>query len=131
MTIRSSNEVYQALEQVLRNEEEPLTCVALMERTVVRNAAVQEFGGDVQLATNKLSDVLGFMWRRGVIERYPAPRGGPTKARFAYAWPKKPKPQKAPIAAPLPSKKPRFEIVESDDAVTLEFEQFTITVRKR
>lgn len=100
MSIQSASDIYNVLEQVLRKAVEPLTCVALMEISSVREAALAEFGGDVQHATNKLSDTLGFMWRRDVIDRYPAPRGSGVKARYAYAWPKD---VAKPELSPLPS----------------------------
>lgn len=61
MGIRSDNEIYSIIERALRKRSEPQTCVALMEGPEVRAAALNEFGDDPQLATNKLSDTLGFM----------------------------------------------------------------------
>lgn len=50
-----------------------------------------------------------------------------TKARFAYSWAdrSKPPPQS------FPGKKPSFQIIESDDAVTIEFEHVTLTIRTK
>lgn len=128
--INSSSEIYQVLEKALREASSPLTCSALMDIGYVREAAVNEYGEDVQFATNKLSDALGFMWRRDAIERYQAPRGGSTKARYAYAWPKEKK-SLVPVPSPQSGKRPSFEIIESESCVTIEFEEFKIVVRKR
>lgn len=127
--IRSTNEVYQSIEEALRESDTPMTCVSLMDNPKVRDSVLAEFGPDVQLATNKLSDMLGFMWRRGVINRYPAPRGGSTKARFAYGWPAQ-RAVKPPQSLPPSSKKPVFKITEGEREVVINFEHVTIIVRK-
>ena len=130
MGIQSLSDIYSVVEHALRNAGEPVTCVALMERQDVREAALSEFGDDVQVATNKLSDTLGFMWRRGLLDRFPAPRGNSTKARYAYML-KKEEPRKlSPLPSPA-SKKPTFTITESDADVTIEFDNVTLVVRRR
>ena len=65
--IRSDRGIYQLLEKHLRAAAYAMTCVNLMGINEIRKAAVEIYGGtdkDVRIATNKLSDVLGFMWRR-------------------------------------------------------------------
>lgn len=87
MSIKSDKTIYQVLERHLREADGPLTCVDLMDRNDVRAEALKEFGGkerDVRQATNKLSDALGFMWRRGLLTRFPAPKGSHSLARFSY-----------------------------------------------
>ena len=71
--IRSGDELYDVIERALKNITEPQTAAMLMERVEVRNAATERFGKDIQVAINKLSDRLGFMWRRGVLDRLAAP----------------------------------------------------------
>ena len=48
-----------------------MTAPELMDTAEVRKVAISRFGGDIQTTINKLSDTLGFMWRRGVVVRYP------------------------------------------------------------
>lgn len=133
MGIQSPNEIYSLTEKHLRSAHRPMTCTELMEFDDVRTAATEEYGQDVQLATNKLSDVLGFMWRRDVLLRHPAPRGSSGKARYAYSGPT----DKPDVAPPLPppsslkKKKPVFTITESDTDVTIEFDNVTLIVRRR
>lgn len=58
-----------------------------MEIDEIRSEAVSEFGGpegNVRQATNKVSDVLGFMWRRNLVVRYPAPKTETSFARYVY-----------------------------------------------
>ena len=136
MKIKSADEIYKVLDVALAQGTEPKTCAELMEDPTVREAACARYSPDVQIATNKLSDMLGFMWRRGVISRYNAP-SSTSMARYAYG----PKVQHEaeihnlkPIAAPVRSieaSKPRFTITESSEAVTLEFEHVTIVIRSK
>ena len=124
MLYKSDRTIYQVLEQHLKASSEPLTCVELMERSDVRKAAIEEFGDDLQLATNKLSDVLGFMWRKKLLTRYPYTRPN-SKARFAYTWTERP-------SSPLPSPaKPKMKIVEHHDGVTIELASITIKITTR
>lgn len=80
-----------------------------MDNPEIRKETLLEFGGkerDVRVATNKLSDTLGFMWRRGLLTRYPAPRGELSFARFAYSWASNSKDEPAgPISPPIRSTK--------------------------
>ena len=76
MSIKSPKTIYNLIEKHLRLAESPTSCAQLMDIHEVRKAAIAEFGGpddDVRFASNKLSDALGFMWRRGLLTRYPAP----------------------------------------------------------
>lgn len=97
----------------------------------MRQAALSEFGDDVQVATNKLSDTLGFMWRRDVLDRFPAPRGNSTRARYAYMLKKKEVKKLLPLPSPSTGKKPVFTVTESDHDVTIEFDNVTLIVRRR
>ena len=88
MGIRSDEEIYQALEERLRKVSKPITCVELMDDPKFRATAMAEYGSDVRVATNKVSDALGLMWRRNLLVRYPAPRETSSLARYAYMWDK-------------------------------------------
>lgn len=118
MGIQSPNEIYSLIEKHLRSAHRPMTCTELMEFDDVRTATTEEYG---------------FMWRRDVLLRHPAPRGSSGKARYAYSWPT----DKPDVAPPLPppsslkKKKPVFTITESDADVTIEFDNVTLIVRRR
>lgn len=70
--IKSSNEIYDVIESALTDTPLALTAVELMERPEVRRSAIERFGTGIQITTNKLSDLLGFMWRREVLDRFNA-----------------------------------------------------------
>ena len=64
MGIKSDRPIYKIVERHLKTNNRPMTCNALMDIDEIRTAALDEFGGpdqDLRLATNKVSDMLGFM----------------------------------------------------------------------
>lgn len=128
--IRSSKEIYSVLEKHLRVAQYPMTCVNLMDIPEVRESAVESYGTDIRATTNKLSDTLGFMWRRGLLTRFLAPKDGDSFAKYAYIWDKKDdaRPPK-PVPSPVLSKKPAMTIKENNDgSVELEFERFYVLI---
>ena len=131
-TIKSDRTIYHLVEQRLREAKQPLTCVQLMEDTDIRKESLDEFGDDLQIATNKLSDAVGLMWRRGVLTRYPAPRTSNSFARYAYALIEKKEEKSSPVPPPVRLKtKSIAAIIEHDDGVEIEFEKFVIYVKAK
>lgn len=135
MTIRSTRDIYRVVEKYLKKSDVPLTCVDLMENREVEDTAMQEFGGDKRHATNKLSDTLGFMWRRGVLTRYPASGDRTQMARFGYKWSEQeeapPKPLKSVPQPRSLSKKTGVVVTEQDDGVVIEFDKFTVVIKPK
>lgn len=79
MGIRSDKEIYRALETRLREAQKPITCVDLMDDPDFRATAIAEYGKDIRVTTNKVSDALGLMWRRNLLAT------GSTRDEFAGA----------------------------------------------
>lgn len=132
MVIRSERTIYQLLEARLREAAQPMTCNDLMDFPEIHKEALNEFGKDVRNATNKLSDALGFMWRRGLLTRYPAPKTETSFARFSYTWDHGTKEEPArPISSPVRSSKTGLTITEHSDCVEIEFDKFVILVRPK
>jgi hypothetical protein len=131
MKIKSEEVLYTIVERALTEAEAPMTCADLMEIPEVRDAARKRFGSDVQLATNKLSDMLGFMWRRQVLDRYTAPPSR-SLARYAYKIAKPQVVSEAPLPSPVPlTTKQGFTISEQNGDVLIHFSSFTIRVTPR
>lgn len=132
MMIKSADAVYEAVENALHGAKSPMTCASIMDDPEVRKAALERFGNDAQVATNKLSDVLGYMWRRGILDRYPAPPSR-SMARYAYAL----KNQNFGDGESVELKpidrlgKHALSITEKNGEVILDFQQFTIIVRPK
>lgn len=54
----------------------------------------------MRVTTDKVSDALGLMWRRGYLKRFPAPQTSKTLARWAYLWDDKVSRPAAPVSFP-------------------------------
>lgn len=130
MAIRSTKEIYTVLENALRESSEALTCVALMDLPEVRAAAVAEYGKDIRVTTNKVSDALGHMWRRNLLTRFPA-ADTTTLARYAYKWINTTQKVTPLPPSPLLSKKMGILVVEHEDGIRIEFDKFTVTVQPK
>lgn len=135
MVIKSEKDIYNVLEKHLRAAAYPLTVTMLMDIEEVRKVALDELSsdGDEREATNKLSDTLGFMWRRGLLTRFPAPKESNSFARFSYVWDQKENSrpvQETPIAR-ASAGKVGFTIAEIDDGVLLEFQKFTVMIKSK
>lgn len=128
--------IYAVLEQLLRATKEPLTCTDLFDNPSVKKHAD---------SPNRVSDYVGHMWRRGLLQRWTAPRDLTSKARFAYTWKdqtgslekigEKPRAKIAsmPDLQVLQSQltKPNVLITEEDNRIVLDFEQFTLTIQSK
>lgn len=135
MSIRSKRTLYSLLEKHLRSTAYPLTCAGLMEISEIREQALDDFGGsdrDTRVATNKLSDTLGFMWRRGILTRYPSDEPN-SYARYAYIWDQQEGARPVEAVKPTQRKigKSELKITEIDDGVLLDFEKFTVMIRPK
>jgi hypothetical protein len=100
-----------------------------MDLESVRKVVTQHYGKDIQTATNKLSDMLSYMWRKEMLDRYPQVANDNTKARYTYDL-KQPKTPQPEVRPPNPSKKPSFTVIEGKDSITFEFDRFTLIVRR-
>jgi hypothetical protein len=133
MSIRSSKEIYAIIEKHLRSATAPMTCVDLMDISEIREEACEEFGEDIRITTNRLSDTLGFMWRRNLLTRYPSSGERGQMARWAYIWTAENITREPPQPAPPPSYKGRqgVNITEREDGVMIEFDKFYVFVRPK
>lgn len=134
MTIKSERPIYQLVSDHLEKVTEPVTCATLMENPAIRKEAVSEYGGptrDVQLATNKLSDLLGFMWRRGLLTRYPAPRTETSFAKYAYTMAEVKEVEAKEIPPPARLTKHGVIITEHAEGIEIELDKMTIFIRPK
>jgi hypothetical protein len=125
--------LFDALEEVLKQSTDPFTCVELYELPKIRKLAE---------SSNRVSDYLGGLWRKGLVLRHPAPRSSNSSARWMYSW--KPQPEGRKTAqvfeyVPAPKntsgvsllKKPNIEITDNGDVITIDLPQMTITIRPK
>lgn len=131
MLHKGNNSIYQEIERHLKGRSEPVTCKDLMEIPDFRKVALDEYGNDIQSTTNKVSDVLGFMWRKKLLKRYPA-SGVSTRARWAYVWSEETLKPPVPIPPPSSSKKRRLDIIEEENGdVVIELADVTIHIASK
>jgi hypothetical protein len=145
--MRSAFGIYHVLELLLKDTDQPLTCVDLYDKPDVRKFAD---------TANRVSDYLGHMWRRGFLDRVPAPKTANSQARWAYIWKGKlahkppevvqlqkrdtppaaqqDQPQPTVEAQPKPGvvlSKPNIEISQNGELVTIDLPALTITIRTK
>lgn len=130
MSIRSKRDIYRLIEKHLLQAEEPMTCVDLMDIDEIAQEAMREFGNDKREASDKLSDTLGFMWRRNVLSRFMTTGASGQKARFAYAWANKPETDMKTVP-PHARAKTGITVQEREDGVMIEFEKFFVFIRPK
>ena len=128
--IKSDAEIYRILEELLRAAgSSPQTCTDLYDDARIRALAPN---------ANRVSDYLGHMWRRGVVQRWYASKDTATRSRFAYTWMEQPTVAPEPIdrltvvpkLKPAPEK-PNVTVTEDDGSITLDFKEYTITVKRQ
>lgn len=125
--IKSERDIYQVLEEVLKSSDHTLTCNDIWDMDG-RVRDLEQEGGP-----NAISNYLGFMWRKGIVIRYPAPRTSTSFARYAYSW--KREEEKPPIAIQAPSapiwSKTNLQIKETRDGVQIDIANVSITIKTR
>ena len=126
MGIKSTAEIYTIIEELLRKTgDHPLTCVDLFEDSRVAKLVD---------TPNRVSDYLGHMWRRGLLQRWYA-NETTQRARYAYTWKeektKEPKKIEALTVVRNDAVKPHVTITEEDKRIVLDFPQFTIIVQSK
>lgn len=130
MTPDGHNELFPALEAVLKEANEPLDCIKLFDVPSIRAIAP---------SANRVSDYLGVMFRKGLLSRVPGATTPGTKARWAYIWRNKEKPDwKIPKDKEIIDFKPKslldrpnLFIAEDGDMINIELPNFSITIRSK
>lgn len=124
---RPPSGVYAVLERLLRaTKDEPLTCVDLFD-----NPEVKQFAS----SANRVSDYIGHMHRRGLLQRWTAPPQLNNKARYAYTWLDNREPAK-PVLRVVKERerdkpKQNINVTELDDQVVIELADFTVTIKRK
>lgn len=127
MAIKSEAEIYRILEGYLKSTDTPLSSSTLWEHADVQAHA---------RSAEKVSDYLGLMWRRNLLQRWNTPATATSRARYAYTWKDESSDLPAPIAQKLkdvstPHKRGNVVITEDNDRVVLDFDKFTIIVQAK
>ena len=116
--------LFPALEAALKAASEPMDCQALYDMPEIRKHAA---------SVNRVSDYLGGLWRKGLVERLPAPKLENSRARWAYQW----KGYKGPalhgeVYAPrVLADRPTLLITEEGQVITVETPNLIISIRQK
>ena len=84
----------------------PMTCVDLIDIPEIREEALAEYGKDIRIATNKLSDALGLTASNRILRHLPH-------------------------TIPSRFKKTSINVVEQDGGVLIELEKFTVLIKQK
>lgn len=128
MAIKSEALIYKLIEQHIKSASSPVSCTDLWDHPDIRaNAKSPE----------KVSDYLGLMWRREVLQRWHTPITSVSKSRYAYSWREQEDENKYTVEPPAPKlvqsnyKKAKVTITEDDIRIILDFENFTMTIQSK
>lgn len=116
-----------ALEAALKAASEPLDAQALYDMPAVKQHAA---------STNRVSDYLGNLWRKGLVTRRPADRVDGSRSKWMYTWvgsrgPKLFGTDETIYAARILADKPSVLITEEGNNITLEFANLIILVKQK
>jgi hypothetical protein len=123
MMPRNEGTLYEAIEVALRHHKKPVSCVDLYKLPAINLLAE---------SSNRVSDYLGNMWRRGQLLRYPSD-SGTSSARWTYSWKGDTRKRSAdPIELSKPLKRAGpIEIVEGANEVFINLPECQIIFRPR
>ena len=126
MAIKSPAAIYGIIETHLRESADPLTCTKLYDFADVKANAV---------SVDKVSDFLGLMWRRGLIQRWNVPASSTDRSRYAYSWITE-KDATAQKITKLESVKAEYRsdnitVTEDNGRIIIDFPKFTVTVQSK
>lgn len=116
--------LHPALEAALRAATEPMDAQAFFDMPSIKEHAA---------STNRVSDYLGVLWRRGDVVRTPAPKIAGSRSRWLYEW----KGQRGPkiygteYVPKILADRPTMLITEEGGTVTLEFPNLIIMIKQK
>jgi hypothetical protein len=129
MTPEGHNELFPALEAVLKEAKEPMDCIQLFDIPDIKAIAP---------SANRVSDYLGVMFRKGLLSRVAGSTTN-SKARWAYMWRNKELPEwKQPRDKEIIDFKPKalldrpeLFISENGAYINIETPGFSITIKTK
>lgn len=127
MTTNGKSGIYQLIEKRLREAgDKPLTCVDLYEFAEIRA---------VTTSSNRVSDYLGHMKRRGLVDRWTSTNTA-QRTRYGYTM-KDIKPVKLVDVNDklrvVDNKATKSQVIveENSEGLTIDFEHFILTIRRK
>ena len=130
MTPEGHNELFPALEAVLKEATEPMDCIRLFDHPTIRAVAP---------SANRVSDYLGTMFRKGLLTRVAGNTTEGSKTRWAYIWRNKELPdwRKPKDVVPVEYRpkavidRPDLYIAENGDFLNIDLPGFSVTIKRK
>ena len=127
--MRTGKDLYDVIGDVLKKDKKkPWTAVQLYELAEIKKFAAN---------SNRVSDYMGNMWRKGALVRLPAPRVDGEASRWMYQWKgaAMQKPDLTKAVEYRPKKvllaRPQFDVTEVGDVITIETNELCITIKPK
>lgn len=129
MPFEGHNELYPAIEAVLKEANGPMDCNQLYALPHIKAIAP---------SVNRVSDYLSVMFRKGLVSRVAADpdSSGRSRTRWAYIWRNKGAPEwREPPTAQIYKPKtladrPNLYVAEDGEFINIELPGFSITIKK-
>lgn len=117
-----NDSLYNAVIRVLKAADKALTCHEVIDDAEVRSLS----NNSVSLVSN----YLGNLWRQAIIKRVPAVHAGagPSKARYAYEWPREV--AGVPVATADIFDSPTVKIARSGKSITITMPNLSIVIEQ-
>lgn len=128
MSFEGHNDLYPAIEAVLKVAESPLTCHQIYDVSDVRRHAP---------SVNRVSDYLSVLFRKGKVSRVQVPPETGTRARYAYLWKEKKLPEwlDQPDVQTYQPKvlvdRPNLYITDGGEFIKIELPSFSVTIKAK
>lgn len=122
--------IYQLIEKILKETNQALSGNELLDYPGIKEKIQAMYATrPAQIASDygtHISNILGYLWRKGLIDRYKSTRIG-ERSWYVYKY----KDRNLQISPPAQSSKLDYTIKNENDAVTIEFENFEITIKRK
>lgn len=113
-----------ALETTLQAATTALDCVQLFDMPEIKAHAA---------SVTRVSDYLGNLWRRGLVERLPAEKSPDGRTRWSYQWRRNrtPSPESIVYSPRVIADRSSMLITEEGNIMTIEMANLVIQIRQK
>lgn len=120
----SETGLFPALEKTLQAATTALDCNQLYDLPEIKTHAT---------SVSRVSDYLGNLWRKGLVERLPAPKYSDGRSRWLYRWRigRTPSPDGIVYTPRVLADRPTMQVTEEGAVLTIELPNLLISIRQK
>lgn len=124
MATNSETGLFPALEKILQAATTPLDCNQLYDMPAIKTHAA---------SVSRVSDYLGGLWRKGLVERLPAAKYSDGRSRWLYRWRvgRTPSPDGIVYAPRVLADRPTMLVTDEGSVLTIELPNLLISIRQK